>query len=164
MTASVKLSLAFRNGLSFHNLQKVTPNLLGISGSHQGGTYTNAVRFYRHRSVYPMMKELNKRRENIATDEMLRTGKQTRNRRSDYIEWNYNSELVAFAARLGENFDDSKLREAFISTDFVEAETKRQIELQIEVNFSPMLPKLFRTYPHREEDWGMPIAMASLFL
>jgi len=106
--------------------------LLGISGNHQGGPYTNAVRFYRHRSVYPMMKELNKRRENIATDEMLRTGKQTRNRRSDYIEWNYNSELVAFAARLGENFDDSKLREAFITTDFVEAETKRQVELQIE--------------------------------
>ena len=85
MTASVKLSLAFKSGLSFHSLQKVTPNLLGISGNHQGGIYTNAVRFYRHRSVYPMMKELNKRRENIATDEMLRTGKQTRHRRSDYV-------------------------------------------------------------------------------
>ena len=133
MTASVKLSLVFKSGLGFHNLQKVTPNLLGISGNHQGGIYTNAVRFYRHRSVYPMMKELNKRRENIATDEMLRTGKQTRPRRSDYIEWNYNSELVAFAARLGEKFDDSKLREAFITADFVEAETKRQEELQIKV-------------------------------
>ena len=60
-------------------------------------------------------------------------GKQTRHRRSDYIEWNYNSELVAFAARLGEKFDDSKLREAFITADFVEAETKRQEELQIKV-------------------------------
>ena len=30
------------------------------------------------------------------------------------------------------------------------------------VNFSSMLPKLFRTYPHREEDWG--IAMVSLLL
>ena len=38
-------------------------------------------------------------------------------------------ELVAFAARLGEKFDDSKLREAFITADFVEAETKRQEEL-----------------------------------
>ena len=28
---------------------------------------------------------------------------------------NYNSELVAFAARLGEKFDDSKLREAKVS-------------------------------------------------
>ena len=42
-------------------------------------------------------------------------------------------ELVAFAARLGEKFDDSKLREAFITADFVEAETKRQEELQIKV-------------------------------
>ena len=33
--------------------------------------------------IYPMMKEFNKRRENIATDEMLWTGKQTRHRRSD---------------------------------------------------------------------------------
>ena len=74
MTASVKLSSVFKSGLSFHNLQKVTPNLLGISGNHHGAIYTNVVRFYRHRSVYPMMKELNKRRENIATDEMLRTG------------------------------------------------------------------------------------------
>ena len=90
MTASVKLPLVFKSGIrSFHNLQKVTPNLLGISGNHQGGIYTNAVRFYRHRSVYPMMKELNKRRENIATDEMLRTGKQTRHRRSDYVRANH---------------------------------------------------------------------------
>ena len=44
---------------------------------------------------------------------------------------NYNSELVAFQARLGEKFDDSKLREAFITADFVDAETKRQEELQI---------------------------------
>ena len=56
--------------------------------------------------------------------------------------------MVAFAARLGENSDDSKLREAFITSDFVEAEAKRQEELQIQVNFSPMLPKLFCTNPH----------------
>ena len=30
------------------------------------------------------------------------------------------------------------------------------------VNFSPMSPKLFHTYPHREEDWG--IDLAPLFL
>ena len=30
------------------------------------------------------------------------------------------------------------------------------------VNFSPMLPKLFRTYSHREEDRG--IDLAALFL
>jgi hypothetical protein len=71
--------------------------------------------------------------------------------------------LVAFAARLGENFDDSKLREAFITTDFVEAETKRQEELQIKVNFSPMLPKLFCTYPHREEDcYGISIFVTDI--
>ena len=38
---------------------------------------------------------------------------------------------MAFQARLGEKFDDSKLREAFITADFVVGETKRQEELQI---------------------------------
>ena len=38
---------------------------------------------------------------------------------------------MAFQARLGEKFDDSKLREAFITADFVDSETKRQEELQI---------------------------------
>ena len=57
-------------------------------------------------------------------------------------------ELVAFAARLGEKFDDSKLREAFITADFVEAETKRQEELQIKVKFLPLQQrKLFKMEP-----------------
>ena len=38
----------------------------------------------------------------------------------------------------------------------------RIIFLTTIVNFSPMSPKLFRTYPHREEDWG--IDLTPLFL
>ncbi len=44
---------------------------------------------------------------------------------------NYSSELSAFQARLGEKFDEGKLRQAFISPEYVEAELKRQQELGI---------------------------------
>ena len=50
--------------------------------------------------------------------------------------------MVAFQARLGEKFDDSKLREAFITADFVEAETKRQEELQIKAQGENQLSQL----------------------
>ena len=37
--------------------------------------------------------------------------------------------MGAFQARLGEQFDDAKLREAFISPDYVTAEKERQRSL-----------------------------------
>jgi len=142
MTTSLKMSLVLKRGLSFHNFLNITPNFLGNTGVHQRGIFTNAVCYYKHKTLYPMMKEMNRRRENIASDELLRTGKEKRTRRSDFIDWNYNSELVAFQARLGEKFDDSKLREAFITADFVEAETKRQEELQIKAQGENQLSQL----------------------
>ena len=48
---------------------------------------------------------------------------------------NYNAELVAFQARLGENFDESKLRDAFISLDYFEVEKQRQRDLEITTDF-----------------------------
>ena len=48
---------------------------------------------------------------------------------------NYNAELVAFQARLGEKFDDSKLRDAFISSDYFDAEKERQRDLEITTDF-----------------------------
>ena len=39
------------------------------------------------RHDYPMAKEINKRLENIATDQKLRTGKEVHPRRSDFVEW-----------------------------------------------------------------------------
>ena len=49
---------------------------------------------------------------------------------------NYNSELVTFQARLGETFEDSKLRDAFITENYVQATKVRQKELQIETDLS----------------------------
>lgn len=42
----------------------------------------------------------------------IEAGPQKPDRRSAYIEWNYDAELFAFNARLQENFDDTLLRTA----------------------------------------------------
>ena len=42
---------------------------------------------------------------------------------------------MAFQARLGENFDESKLRDAFISLDYFEVEKQRQRDLEITTDF-----------------------------
>ena len=41
------------------------------------------------RHDYPMAIEINKRLENVATDQKLRTGKEVHPRRSDFVEWYY---------------------------------------------------------------------------
>jgi len=52
-------------------------------------------------------------------------------RRSGFLEWNLQSELFAFAARLGENIDQQLLLEAFTTASYVEAEIKKQADLGI---------------------------------
>lgn len=49
-----------------------------------------------------------------------------------FFSRNYDSELYAFAARIGEKFDEDKLRQAFLNKSYVEKEARRQKELGIE--------------------------------
>ena len=44
---------------------------------------------------------------------------------------NYNAELYAFAARVGERFDDTLLRKALTDVGYAEAERERQRDLGI---------------------------------
>lgn len=44
---------------------------------------------------------------------------------------NYDSELFAFSVRLGEKFDDSKIREAFVDQSHVEMEAERHRALEM---------------------------------
>lgn len=63
---------------------------------------------------------------------------------------NYDSELVAFGARLGEKFEDSKLRQAFISREYVEAEMKKQRDLQIKEDDANLLAASSTSMPTNE--------------
>ena len=68
----------------------------------------------------PTARELNKRREQIASDQILRDGQEKVVRRSDFTDWNYSAEISAFQARLGEKFDEEKLHQALKTREYLE--------------------------------------------
>ena len=41
-------------------------------------------------------------------------------RRSQFTDWNYSAEISAFQARLGEQFDEEKLLQAFKTSEYLE--------------------------------------------
>ena len=59
------------------------PFFLGIRWYPSGGTGIGQP----PRWVYPMTAEINRRIEAVAEDQRLRTGKEERPRRSEFIEW-----------------------------------------------------------------------------
>lgn len=86
----------------------------------------------RARWVAPTLQEIVKRKEKVRTDHILRYGEEKVTRRSQFNDWNYTSELFAFQARIGESFEDSKLREAFITPDYLSAEQERRAFLAVD--------------------------------
>ena len=64
--------------------------------------------------------ELNRRRQQIASDQILRHGQEKVVRRSDFTDWNYSAEISAFQARLGEKFDEEKLHQALKTREYLE--------------------------------------------
>lgn len=74
----------------------------------------------------PLYRELKHR-----TDKMKRLGLKPVDKRSEYIEWNYDAELFAFGKRLHEEFDAGALREALTDASYIARETQRQQELGV---------------------------------
>jgi len=54
--------------------------------------------------------------------------------RHAFSDWNYNSEIYAFAKRLNEEFDDSLLRQALTEKSYVIKEMKRQEEVGLDTS------------------------------
>ena len=54
-------------------------------------------------------------------------------RRSSHSDWNYQAELKALQARLGERIDDSKLAQSLVMFSHLELEKKKQEDLGVEV-------------------------------
>lgn len=59
-------------------------------------------------------------------------GPQPPEQRSKFIEWNYHSELFAFANRLNEQFDQKLLQQAFTNRSYIIKEELKQQEVGIE--------------------------------
>jgi len=88
---------------------------------------------WNNRAVAPYMKEINRRREVVEMNYMLKEGQVPIPRRSSFTDWNYQAELMAIQARLGEQFDKELLARAFVMKSHVKLEIKKQEELGVDV-------------------------------
>lgn len=82
------------------------------------------------RWVAPLYREL-KHRHKRMEQKRKEKGEVVINKRSEFIEWNYNAELYAFSKRLQEEFDSDALREALTHASYIHKERQRQQELGV---------------------------------
>lgn len=61
----------------------------------------------------------------------MRAGPEPPRHRSVWVEWNYDTEIYAFAKRLGEEWREDTLRTAFVEQSYIEKEEKHRQELGI---------------------------------
>ncbi|XP_064474762.1 large ribosomal subunit protein mL44-like [Ornithodoros turicata] len=73
--------------------------------------------------VPEVLKEMKSRRKKVGPEPLRH--------RSVWLDWNYDTELYAFANRLGEKWNAETLRKAFIEQSYLEQEEKRRQELGI---------------------------------
>merc|ERR1719318_648591 len=80
------------------------------------------------------MREINRRKKVVELNHMLKDGKVPIPRRSSFTDWNYQAELAALQARIGEKFDKALLARAFVIESHVQLEMRKQEELGVEVS------------------------------
>ncbi|KAH9505575.1 39S ribosomal protein L44, mitochondrial [Bulinus truncatus] len=98
-----------------------------MSMSFKKSSHLISIAPVRHYDQYRMkyLREMYKRR--------LEVGPEKERRRSEWINWNYDSEIFAFGKRLGEEFNEATLRQAFIHRSYVEKEKKKREELGLDI-------------------------------
>ncbi|KAK3886336.1 hypothetical protein Pcinc_009512 [Petrolisthes cinctipes] len=74
----------------------------------------------------PYLRDLAKRKKI-----MEEKGLFPQDKRSEYIEWNYDAELYAFGKRLQEEFEDEVLRAALTDASYIRQEIQRQQDLGV---------------------------------
>ena len=105
------------------HLTSVQLSLMIVRSKHTDTSYTRERKLngnFKARSLAPRAMELNRRRQRVAIDEKLRYGHEKVVKRSQFTDWNYTAEISAFQARLGEQFDEEKLLQAFKTREYLE--------------------------------------------
>jgi len=115
---------------------------LGIPRHSPSLTLTRGVRggkigFF-HPSHRETLVELNVRRKNVELNSLLKEGSVKATRRDSYLDWNYQAEIGAFSARLGESFSGGLLVQAFTTEAQVVAEMEEQRRLGVELDDQDM--------------------------
>ena len=94
----------------------------------QTDSYVSKRLYDRYRKNY--LKEMYNKRLEVGPDKPRR--------RADWINWNYDCEIFAFGKRLGEEFEESLLRQAFVHRSYVDQETQKRSELGLDFDSLPM--------------------------
>ena len=76
------------------------------------------------RWVAPTLREIRKRKSKMGPEAITH--------RSSYTDWNYESELYAFGKRLNEDFNQTKLQQAFTDRSYIVQEEMKQKAVGIE--------------------------------
>eukprot|EP00088_Acartia_fossae_P000551 TRINITY_DN10225_c0_g1_i6.p1 TRINITY_DN10225_c0_g1~~TRINITY_DN10225_c0_g1_i6.p1 ORF type:complete len:369 (-),score=71.02 TRINITY_DN10225_c0_g1_i6:477-1517(-) len=95
-------------------------------------TSSNRCRSHTSRETKPVLMELNRRRKTIELNNKLKEVNPM-DRRSSFLEWNFQAELAALNGRLGENIPAGVLTEVFTTEGHIEAEREKQEELNIDI-------------------------------
>ena len=92
------------------------------------------MRGWNNRSVVPFLREVNRRQEVVELDHMLKQEVVPIPRRSSFTDWNYQAEMKAFQARIGESFNKELLARVFVTESHVKMEKRKQEELGVEAS------------------------------
>nr|KAI8757782.1 39S ribosomal protein L44; mitochondrial-like [Biomphalaria glabrata] len=109
MSASIVRSCAFAQQMTLMTLRTCATSVYHVSKRN----------YDQYRMKY--LREMYKRR--------LEVGPEKERRRSEWINWNYDSEIFAFGKRLGEEFNETTIKQAFIHSSYVEKERAKRAEL-----------------------------------
>ncbi|RUS81014.1 hypothetical protein EGW08_011219 [Elysia chlorotica] len=123
---NVKMAASILKNIVFTSTRSILPKTLRISTCIHHKVPKRNYDQYRMR----YLKEMYQKR--------LDVGPEKQRRRSEWINWNYDAEIYAFGQRLGEDFNESTLRQAFINRSYVEGERKKRAELGIDINAVPL--------------------------
>ncbi|XP_052075709.1 39S ribosomal protein L44, mitochondrial-like isoform X1 [Mytilus californianus] len=124
MAASCRLISHCRILSRFCNNSGISPHLTCLQGCMVRRGLNNS------RKYQPLLRELYKRR--------IKAGPEPELHPSESGCWNYNSEIYAFGKRYGEDFDESFLRKAFITSDYRQAEEESRRQLGIDLESVPV--------------------------
>lgn len=97
-----------------------------IAKRHNTTNHQYAVQTAMSRRKAALLRELYYRR--------LEVGPEKERHPSVYGCWSHDSELYAFAQRLGENFDEQLLKQAFVLSSYVEQEVAKQEDLGLDMD------------------------------
>jgi len=87
------------------------------------------------REVRPVIYELNRRRDTIELNNKLKEVNPI-DRRSEFLDWNFQAELGALNGRLGENIPLQVLQEVFTTDEHIIEENEKQEKLNIDIQMN----------------------------